>query len=99
MGDAFSQRFYSALPQELDEKFEQIHFVPVVSGDDPTWGGRKGFVHHAVIEDFDSLEPFDIYACGSPVMIDASKKILFPKKCQLIISILMLLPHLNKIEG
>lgn len=37
-------------------------------------GGRKGFVHHAVMDDFDSLEFFDIYACGSPVMIDASKK-------------------------
>lgn len=26
------------------------------------------------MDDFDSLEFFDIYACGSPVMIDASKK-------------------------
>lgn len=39
-------------------------------------GGRKGFVHHAVMDDFDSLEFFDIYACGSPVMIDASKRTL-----------------------
>lgn len=79
-GMPLAKDFYSALPQELDEKFEQIHFVPVVSGDDPTWGGRKGFVHHAVIEDFDSLEPFDIYACGSPVMIDASKKDFISKE-------------------
>lgn len=66
--------FYSILPNEWSEQFKNIHYIPVVSDDDQTWNGRKGFVHHAIIEDFDSLEPFDIYACGSPVMIDASKR-------------------------
>lgn len=66
--------FYSPLPQQWCEQHDNIHFVPVVSGEDANWNGRKGFVHHAVMDDFDSLESFDIYACGSPVMIDASKK-------------------------
>ena len=79
-GMPLGKDFYSLLPQELDDKFERIHFVPVVSGNDPTWNGRKGFVHHAILEDFDSLESFDIYACGSPVMIDASKKDFISKK-------------------
>lgn len=79
-GMPLAKDFYSTLPQELDEKFEKIHFVPVVSDEDPIWNGRKGFVHHVVMEDFDSLEPFDIYACGSPVMIDASKKDFISKK-------------------
>lgn len=71
-----SKDFYSALPQQWSEQHENVHYIPVVSGDDAEWVGRKGFVHHAVMDDFDSLEFFDIYACGSPVMIDASKRTL-----------------------
>lgn len=40
-GMPIAKDFYSALPQELDEKFEQIHFVPVVSGDDQHGVGEK----------------------------------------------------------
>lgn len=65
--------FYSNLPAEWSAAFDHVHFIPVVSNNDESWGGRKGFVHHAVIEDFSSLKSFDIYACGSPLMIDASK--------------------------
>lgn len=72
--------FYSTLPNEWSEQFKNIHYIPVVSDDDQTWNGRKGFVHHAIIQDFDSLEPFDIYACGSPVMIDVSKRDFIEKK-------------------
>ncbi|QMA46818.1 CDP-6-deoxy-delta-3,4-glucoseen reductase [Citrobacter freundii] len=79
-GMSFARDFYSKLPDEWSKNFEKIHFIPVVSGEDKTWHGRKGFVHHAVMEDFDSLELFDIYACGSPIMIDASKKDFISKK-------------------
>ncbi len=41
------------------------------SGSD-AWPGRVGFVHRAVIEDFPDLSPFDVYACGSPGLIDAA---------------------------
>lgn len=66
--------FYSNLPTQWSNTFDNVHYTPVVSGNDDTWSGRKGFVHHAIMEDFNSLESFDIYACGSPLMIDASKK-------------------------
>lgn len=66
--------FYSNLPVEWSTAFNNVHFIPVVSGNDEAWSGRKGFVHHAVMEDFSGLESFDIYACGSPLMIDASKR-------------------------
>ncbi len=36
------------------------------------WAGRAGLVHRAVIEDFPDLSPFDVYACGSPGLIDAA---------------------------
>ncbi|WP_442910769.1 FAD-binding oxidoreductase [Kluyvera sp. CHPC 1.251] len=73
-GMPLAKDFYSSLPQELSQLYDNINFIPVVSEYDSNWEGRKGLVHHAVMEDFGSLESFDIYACGSPVMIDASKK-------------------------
>lgn len=73
-GMPFAKDFYSKVPDEWSRDFDRVHFIPVVSGADQTWNGRKGFVHQAVMEDFDSLESFDIYACGSPIMIDVSKK-------------------------
>jgi CDP-4-dehydro-6-deoxyglucose reductase len=36
------------------------------------WSGRTGLVHRAVIEDFPDLSRFDVYACGSPGLIDAA---------------------------
>ncbi|MDE9550839.1 FAD-binding oxidoreductase [Xenorhabdus bovienii] len=65
--------FYSDLPIEWEDKHENIHYVPVVSGEDFQWPGRKGFVHEVVMEDFHNLSTFAVYACGSPVMIEAAK--------------------------
>jgi CDP-4-dehydro-6-deoxyglucose reductase len=36
------------------------------------WAGRAGFVHRAVMEDFPDLSRCDVYACGSPGLIDAA---------------------------
>lgn len=49
-----------------------IHYIPVLSGDE-RWKGRTGFVHQAVCDDFDSLNDYQVYACGSPLMINAAK--------------------------
>ena len=50
-----------------------FRYVPVLSEPDPEWGGRRGFVHEAVCQDFDDLSPFDAYLCGPPPMIAAAK--------------------------
>ncbi|MBN6046135.1 2Fe-2S iron-sulfur cluster binding domain-containing protein [Citrobacter sp. ku-bf4] len=73
-GGANSDSFYSQLPARWAEIYSNIHFVPVVSGNEEAWSGRKGLVHNAVIDDFANLEEFDVYACGSPLMIDACRK-------------------------
>jgi CDP-4-dehydro-6-deoxyglucose reductase len=53
-----------------------IQFVPVLS--EPTaacqWQGRQGFVHNAVIEDFSDLSQFEVYACGSPIVIESARR-------------------------
>jgi CDP-4-dehydro-6-deoxyglucose reductase len=49
-----------------------IEYVPVLSETDETWEGRRGPVHEAVLQDFADLSDFDVYACGSPAMVDAT---------------------------
>jgi CDP-4-dehydro-6-deoxyglucose reductase, E3 len=47
-----------------------VKFTPVVS--DEPWSGRTGFVHQAVMNDYEDLSPYAVYACGSPVMVEAA---------------------------
>jgi CDP-4-dehydro-6-deoxyglucose reductase len=57
--------------ETLSERLPGLCFVPVVDHGDPDCGARTGFVHRAVIEDFDDLSDYDIYACGARAMIEA----------------------------
>ncbi len=64
---------------ELAERWQQEHgirYVPVLSEAQPGdhWTGRGGLVHHAVMEDFPDLSGFQVYACGSPVMVEAAHR-------------------------
>lgn len=67
------QGLYSELPATWSKHMPHVHYVPVVLQDD-NWNGRAGFVHQAVLDDFDSLSHFDAYACGSPAMVDAAQQ-------------------------
>ncbi|BBH14623.1 CDP-6-deoxy-delta-3,4-glucoseen reductase [Chromobacterium haemolyticum] len=51
-----------------------ITFIPVLSDALPTdeWAGRTGFVHQAVLEDFENLSGYQVYACGAPLMVEAA---------------------------
>ncbi|MGY3484657.1 CDP-4-dehydro-6-deoxyglucose reductase [Bradyrhizobium sp. USDA 4011] len=53
-----------------------IEYVPVLSDPDDIWTGRTGLVHEAVLRDFTDLSDFDVYACGSPAMVDATYEAL-----------------------
>lgn len=87
-GMADPSSFYSEQPQTWADQYSHIQFVPVVSGpvnqeastglnesklSKSKWQGRQGFVHQAVLDDFSDLSGFDVYACGSPALIDAAK--------------------------
>ena len=49
-------------------------FIPVLSEPlaEDRWIGRSGFVHQAVLDDFDDLSGYEVYACGAPVMVEAA---------------------------
>jgi CDP-4-dehydro-6-deoxyglucose reductase len=64
--------------RELPEKWAQQHanfkFVPVLSNPAPEdhWSGRTGYLHQAVMADFADLSGYQVYACGSPLMVEAA---------------------------
>ena len=74
-GNRFASGFYSDLPTSWAASYKQLQYHPICSeplGDD--WHGRTGLVHHAVLADFSTLNGFDVFACGSPTMIEAAKE-------------------------
>ena len=71
------------LKQQL-KQMPHLSYVPVVSDALPEdgWQGRTGFVHQAVMQDIPNLQAYEVYACGTPAMVDAAQKD-FIEKCQL----------------
>jgi len=76
--------YMHALPEKWAAEHPHIKYVPVLSepAADDAWNGRTGFVHQAVVTDFPDLSACQVYACGSPVMIDAARRD-FIEKCAL----------------
>lgn len=55
------------------ERIPGFRFTPVISDDGPQWTGKRGFIP----EHFDAVElgeqPFDMYLCGPPPMVESVK--------------------------
>jgi CDP-4-dehydro-6-deoxyglucose reductase len=51
-------------------------YIPVVSDALPqdAWEGRTGFVHRAAMADFPDMSGCQVYVCGAPVVVDASRR-------------------------
>ena len=77
-----SASFYTDIANSWATSLDHVHYVPVLSSEEKDWRGRVGFVHQAVMEDFSNLSEYHVYACGSPLMIDAARKVLFTKELQ-----------------
>ncbi|MBA4143349.1 MAG: CDP-6-deoxy-delta-3,4-glucoseen reductase [Nitrosospira sp.] len=65
---------------ELAGRWQQEHdnftFIPVLSEASPAdnWNGRTGLVHQTVMQDFDDLSGYHIYACGATAMVEAAHR-------------------------
>ena len=66
--------YMQELPRGWAEKYDLFNFTPVVSAPSNEWGGRTGFVHKAVQEDYPDMSALEVYACGAPVMIEAARR-------------------------
>jgi len=66
---------YSDLPEQWQREHDNFKFIPVLSDAKPEhdWQGRTGLVHEAILQDYPQLDNYQVYACGSPAMIDASR--------------------------
>jgi CDP-4-dehydro-6-deoxyglucose reductase len=52
-----------------------LRYTPVLSKPQPSdhWQGQTGYVQDAVLKDFSVLSGYQVYACGSPNMIDSAR--------------------------
>jgi CDP-4-dehydro-6-deoxyglucose reductase len=63
------------LAQGWEARLPGFRFIPVLSdpGAAEGWSGRSGLAHHALMADLPDLSGHEVYACGSPGMIDAAR--------------------------
>ncbi|MCH8536439.1 MAG: NAD(P)H-flavin reductase [Alkalimonas sp.] len=59
--------------QQWASSQSKFRFIPVVQDPDDSWQGRAGLVHEAVLEDFVSLEAYDIYIAGPFPMVGVAR--------------------------
>ena len=66
---------YSDLPGKWQREHDNFKFIPVISEPKPEhgWQGRTGLVHEAILQDHQQLDGYQIYACGSPEMVEAGR--------------------------
>lgn len=74
-GMRYSTEIYDTGLESITASSSNVHFLPVLSRESSVAIGKIGYVQSAVLQDFESLKPFDIYACGSPQMIEQAKEI------------------------
>lgn len=58
------------LANQWQQDYPNFTYTPVLSRDD-NWQGAKGHVQDAVLAKYTDLSGFDVYASGSPAMIDS----------------------------
>lgn len=59
-----------------------LTFTPVISRPSVGWQGATGYVQNVVKQDFPDMSELEVYACGSPAMVDGARK-LFEEACKL----------------
>ncbi|VFR34671.1 2-polyprenylphenol hydroxylase and related flavodoxin oxidoreductases / CDP-6-deoxy-delta-3,4-glucoseen reductase-like [plant metagenome] len=76
--------YMHALAEGWAAQIPDFQYIPVVSQALPedNWTGRTGFVHEAVMQDLPDLSGWQVYACGTPLMVDAARRD-FGARCQL----------------
>lgn len=73
------------LAKQWESELSNYKFIPVVSDalDQDNWEGRTGFVHNAVMQDINDMSNYEVYACGTPIMVESARKD-FTEKCSLL---------------
>ncbi len=66
--------YLNNLAEKWEKENENFSYIPVLSEPLPTdnWQGKTGMVHQAVMDDFETLFDYHVYACGAPAMVKAT---------------------------
>ena len=67
-----------------EKEIANFKYIPVISDAQPEdqWQGRTGFVHQAVMQDHPDMKDFQVYACGTPIMVNSARAD-FSSQCHL----------------
>ncbi len=67
--------YMDALPRGWAEQFADFRYTPVLSEPAPEddWSGETGWVHEAVLAQYEDFSGFDVYLSGPPPMVEAAK--------------------------
>ncbi|TEW53193.1 NAD(P)H-flavin reductase [Psychromonas sp. RZ22] len=60
----YSHFYFEEQAKQWANEHQNIHFHPVVELPEVHWQGKQGYVHQAVLEEFNDLSTFDIYVVG-----------------------------------
>jgi CDP-4-dehydro-6-deoxyglucose reductase len=60
--------------EAMAQRVPDLRYTPVLSEPSPAWGGRRGWVHEAVLADHPRLDGAEAYASGPPAMIEAVRR-------------------------
>jgi CDP-4-dehydro-6-deoxyglucose reductase len=74
--------YMDALPRQWEASASNFRYVPVLSEPDADWTARAGLVHQAVMADIPDLSGYQVYASGSPAMVEAAR-LDFVRSCGL----------------
>jgi len=76
--------YMSELPERWAHEHNNFKYVPVLSEPRTSdhWRGRTGFVHEATMKDIADMSGCQVYACGTPLMVEAADRD-FTSKCGL----------------
>lgn len=56
-------------------------FTPVLSRPDDQWQGACGYVQNLAAQDYPDLSRYEVYACGSPQMVESARHVLGTQCC------------------
>ena len=76
--------YMDALARSWEQELPDFKYVPVISAAqaEDAWTGRSGFVHEAVMADLPDMSGWQVYACGTPLMVNAAR-LEFGARCGL----------------
>ena len=68
--------YLDELARGWEAQLSGFSYIPVVSDalTQDNWQGRGGFVHQAVIADHPDLSAYEVYACGSPIVVESARR-------------------------